>query len=110
MTSNLYCCTPAGAQEVNASVNATSASAAFARKVPVVAGVAFARNNPAGGFALQRHDMTPVRFTGTKVNGARAKIRQRIISHEKSEVLVSLPLFGIPGAYLCTINKNNQHG
>lgn len=49
-------------------------------------------------------------FTGTKVNGVRAKIRQRIISHEKSDVLVSLPLFGIPGAYLCTINKNNQYG
>lgn len=34
-----------------------------------------------------------VLFTGTKVNGVRAKIRQRIISHEKSEVFVSLPLF-----------------
>lgn len=49
-------------------------------------------------------------FSETKVNGVRAKIRQQIISLEKSEVFVTLPLFGIPEAYLCTNIKNRLYG
>mgnify|MGYP004635614453 CR=1 FL=1 len=49
-------------------------------------------------------------FSETKVNGVYAKIRQQIISLEKSEVFVTLPLFGIPEAYLCTNIKNRLYG
>ena len=49
-------------------------------------------------------------FTGTKVNSVRAKIRQCIIPLEKSVVFVSLPLFGIPEAYLCPNIKNRLYG
>jgi len=48
--------------------------------------------------------------TAAKIGHEPAKIRQCIIPLEKSVVFVSLPLFGIPEAYLCPNIKNRLYG